>query len=393
MDVEMRALEFQREQAERERERQFELKIFELELAAKCTQPSPSIAPSFDITKHVRMVPPFSEREVDRYFPYFERVATTLKWPKETWTLLLQSVLVGRARDVYVSLPIEQSLLYETVKSEILRRYELVPEAYRQRFRYCKKTDRHTYVEFAHQKMYLFGRWCTSQKADSMELLRELILLEDFKKSVPVAVAKYLNEQRVATLAQASVLADEFVLTHRGMQENRYGGDQRVYRPPVKGRLRPRVTGPNTVSLPRLHKGSPDVKTEMVCFYCKKSGHKISECQALKIKKLKSVGCEKARKVKVQVNLQSQVDRLNISLQKRDKTSADKNLQIKAQQTQVVQLEETLSLLQEQGTALEAGLVEKDTMLKKQAEECSSLQTELRQQKDYVLRLKSESET
>ena len=66
---------------------------------------------------------------------------------------------------------------------------------------------------------------------------------------------------------------------------------------------------------------------------------------------------------------------------------------MEAQQTQVVQLLETLSILQEQGNASEAGLVEKDTMLKKQAEECSSLQTELRQQKDYVLRLKSESET
>src|SRR4029434_7898471 len=140
------------ERSERECEREFELQTVELELAAKRTQPSPSRAPSFDITKNVRMVPPFSEQEVDRYFPYFERVATTLKWPKETWTLLLQSVLVGRARDAYVSLPIEPSLSYETVKSEILRRYELVPEAYRQRFRYCKKTDRHTYVEFAHEK-------------------------------------------------------------------------------------------------------------------------------------------------------------------------------------------------------------------------------------------------
>ena len=96
LELEMK-LAFQREQVKREREQQFEL-----ELAAKRTQ-SPSIAPSFDITKHVRMVPPFSEREVDRYFAYFERVATTLKWPKETWTLLLQSVLVGRARDAYVS--------------------------------------------------------------------------------------------------------------------------------------------------------------------------------------------------------------------------------------------------------------------------------------------------
>ena len=93
---------------------------------------------------------------------------------------------------------------------------------------------------------------------------------------------------------------------------------------------------------------------------------------------------DRAKKVKVQV------DRLEISLQERDKSSADKDLQMEAQQTQVVQLQETLSILQEQGTALEAGLVEKDTMLKKQAAEYSSLQTELQQQKDHVSRFRSE---
>ena len=179
-----RLREQEREDHQREREREFELRKMELELGAKKTESSTSIAPTFDICKSVRMVPPFSEQEVDRYFPFFERVATSLKWPKESWTLLLQSVLVGRALDVYMSLPIEQSISYDTVKREILRRYDLVPEAHRQCFRHCKKTDRHTYVEFAHEKRYLFGRWCASQKADSMELLRELILLEDFKKSV-----------------------------------------------------------------------------------------------------------------------------------------------------------------------------------------------------------------
>ena len=198
LELEMRKLAFQREQVKREREQQFEL-----ELAAKRTK-SPSIAPSFDITKHVRMVPPFSEREVDRYFPYFERVATTLKWPKETWTLLLQSVLVGRARDVYVSLPIEQSLLYETVKSEILRRYELVPEAYRQRFRYCKKTDRHTYVEFAHEKKYHMEKDAMLQKqaADYSSLKTEFEQNKDYasKLQSECSCLKQILDEKVEML-------------------------------------------------------------------------------------------------------------------------------------------------------------------------------------------------
>ena len=98
------------------------------------------------------MVPPFSKRDVDKYFPHFERVATSLKWPKEIWTLLLQCVLVGRAEDNYASLSVEQSMSYDAVKAAILRAYELVPEAYRQRFRHYKKWDKHTYIEFARGK-------------------------------------------------------------------------------------------------------------------------------------------------------------------------------------------------------------------------------------------------
>ena len=40
----------------------------------------------FDVTKHIRLVPPFQEKEVDKYFLHFEKVAENLKWPKEHWT-------------------------------------------------------------------------------------------------------------------------------------------------------------------------------------------------------------------------------------------------------------------------------------------------------------------
>ena len=49
----------------------------------------------FDITKH-RLIPPFQEKEVDKYFLHFEKVAENLKWPKEHWTLLLQSVIIAK---------------------------------------------------------------------------------------------------------------------------------------------------------------------------------------------------------------------------------------------------------------------------------------------------------
>ncbi|XP_028831460.1 uncharacterized protein LOC114787777 [Denticeps clupeoides] len=138
----------QMELEERDRERQFErerqerdleLKRLELELASKSVLSVESQTPVFDVSRHIRLVPPFSEDEVEKYFSHFERVATTLQWPKVVWTLLLQCVLVGKAQEVYSSLSLQQSSDYDVVKTSILNAYELVPEAYRQRFRKSRK--------------------------------------------------------------------------------------------------------------------------------------------------------------------------------------------------------------------------------------------------------------
>ena len=87
--------------------------------------------------------------------------AENLKWPKEHWTLLLQSVVIGKAREIYTQLSLEQSSDYDKVKELILKAYELVPEAYRQKFRNCRKENDQTHVEFPRTKDQLFDRWCS----------------------------------------------------------------------------------------------------------------------------------------------------------------------------------------------------------------------------------------
>ncbi len=39
------------------------------------------------------------------------------------------------------------------------------------------------------------------------------MLLEEFKNCVPERIVVYMNEQKVVTLQQAALLADEFALT------------------------------------------------------------------------------------------------------------------------------------------------------------------------------------
>ncbi len=129
----------------------------------------------------------FENKRVDKFFALFEHVAINLKWPKTFWPTLLQCVLVGKLRKLILLCQWKRSLDYEQVKIAVLRIYELVPEAYRQKIRNHIKTDE-TYVEFVREKESMFDRWCASMKVKTYEELRELILLEEFKNCLPERV-------------------------------------------------------------------------------------------------------------------------------------------------------------------------------------------------------------
>lgn len=53
------------------------------------------------MSRDIRLVPVFCEKDEDKYSILFERVVTTLKWSKDVWTLLLQCILTDKAQEVY----------------------------------------------------------------------------------------------------------------------------------------------------------------------------------------------------------------------------------------------------------------------------------------------------
>ena len=116
LEMEERIQKEKLEQAEKEKERQYNLRMKELEMQDKAKTKPLDLGTHFDVTKHIRLVPPFQEKEVDKYFLHFKKVAKNLKWPKEHWTLLLQSVVIGKAREIYTQLSLEQSSDYDRVQ-------------------------------------------------------------------------------------------------------------------------------------------------------------------------------------------------------------------------------------------------------------------------------------
>ena len=116
---------------------------------------------------------------------------------------------------------------YTCLENAILKAYELVPEAYRQKFRnYCKQ-ESETHVEFAHEKEVYFDRWCSSREVGTdFEKLRQIILIEEFKRCARDDIKTYLDEQKVE-----KSYADDYALTHKSTfnKSRSFGSTKKSY--------------------------------------------------------------------------------------------------------------------------------------------------------------------
>ena len=284
---ELRELELKAEQEKAllEAEKEAAAREHELKMAGLGKHSPSDKACVFDPARNIRLVPPFQEKEVDKYFAHFEKVADSLNWPKESWVLLLQSVLVGKAQEIYGSLSVEQSSNYEHVKEAILKAYELVPEAYRQKFRNFLKYDSKTHVEFAREKENLFNRWCHSKEiGQDFKKLKQMVLLEEFKDKVRPDIRSHLDEQKVEELEKAAIMADDYALTHKmssksgNPQQKRYHGSGN--RENISRNMDDRKRqGKSTENVGLVSKVEP--LKPISCGHCGKPGHIITNCWKL----------------------------------------------------------------------------------------------------------------
>ncbi|KAJ8048188.1 hypothetical protein HOLleu_00394 [Holothuria leucospilota] len=213
MNKEVRLKEMEREREKEEREmqrekeaREHEFRLKQLELGAiKASDPKIGLdAGVFDVSKHVKFVPKFQEDNVEKFFNHFEKLGEQLKWPRDKWSILIQSNFTGKAQEVYSALSIEDSMNYDKVKKAILQTYELVPEAYCQKFRKYRKADTQTYVEFTYQNERHFDRWCASKKVSTFDTLRQLMLVEEFKRCVNDDIKTHLEENKADKLREVA---------------------------------------------------------------------------------------------------------------------------------------------------------------------------------------------
>jgi len=228
----------------------------------------------------LKLVPQFNERDPETFFSLFERLAKARGWSESTMTLMLQCVLTGKAQKAYSCLSSSDSVKYDVVKTAVLKVYELVPEAHRQRFRGWRRGDK-SHLEFARDLSTQFDRWCTAAEIESYDDLRDLMILEQFKNSVPGRIATYINERKVKTAAEAAALADDYLLIHGG--EIWYPGargDDAHSENCSTGSAWSSRPGRNIWMDQRHERGFREA--DKLCNYCHKRGHWKRDCYIFK---------------------------------------------------------------------------------------------------------------
>ena len=301
----------------------------------------PGGSSNFDVSTCLRLVPKFSERDPDTFFLLFERLARNRKWNDSEQTLLLQCVLTGRAQEAYSALSVADSEDYLTVKQAVLKAYELVPEAYRQKFRGIRKQDRETYVEFGRELSTLFGRWRVASDVKTFDNLCELILVEQFRETLPENLATYLSERGADTLSEAAVLADDYALTHKVRGDvGRRSGASGYHRSSERG---------SPAFKPASSNGKWDASR--TCNYCLGKGHWKADCPVLRSKHTSHPG---SRPVKPAALVAPVRGTVNMLREKREKSEAIAAVQ---QHTKPVALASRLSF-EEPLCSLEKSFVE-----------------------------------
>ena len=87
---------------------------------------------------------------------------------------------------------------------------EFVP--YRRKFRSLSKQATESYSDFAFKQINLCKRWLQSVNAwDTIEELRQAILMEQFLESCPIELTVWLIDRSPTSLSQMARFADQYV--------------------------------------------------------------------------------------------------------------------------------------------------------------------------------------
>ena len=224
--------------------------------------------------------------DIESFIDMFERVATQQGWSTEVWSTQLAGLLSGDALDAFTSIPLSEANDYSKVRAAILSRYEVNAETYQIRFRDNMRKPNESYKMFLSRLSDQLTRWIKATEMD----LQELVLLEQFLKTLPRDLAVWLKEQKPTCATKAAEMADDYEVARKSESRpsqlqsapTSYSqfqtGGASGSAPSQKGPQRPMSTLKPSSAVFQPQRSKTNHRGEIQCHWCKEWGHIQAMC-------------------------------------------------------------------------------------------------------------------
>ena len=210
-------------------------------------------------------LPCFDEEtdKMDYYLKHFERVASYEGWDIASYPMYLNTLLTGKAREVYCRLPLALANDYRYLKKALLAKYQLTVDDYRRKFFSVKQVNGESCTNLCGDLEFNLDQWLELSNVEkTFEGLRELLLREQFLYSCQKDMAMFVKVRAPVDQKSMLDLAMNYERAHK------YVGSEEAQPVSNQGGMR------KCSNIPRYR--HPQSNRH---YRCKKVGHRANECR------------------------------------------------------------------------------------------------------------------
>ena len=210
-------------------------------------------------------LPCFDEEsdKIDSYLRHFERVASYEGWDIASYPMCLNTLLTGKAREVYCRLPLALANDYRYLKKALLAKYQLTVDDYRRKFFSVKQVNGESCTNLCGDLEFNLDQWLELSNVEkTFEGLRELLLREQFLYSCQKDMAMFVKVRAPVDQKSMLDLAMNYESAHK------YVGYEEAQPVSNQGGMR------KCSNIPRYR--HPQSNRH---YRCKKVGHRANECR------------------------------------------------------------------------------------------------------------------
>lgn len=239
-----------------------------------------------DLKKLIQRFDP-KEGDISLWLVLFERQAGHAQIKKEDWVSQLLGLLPYDITQLIAREDAAVAYDYEHIKELLLKRFKLSPETFRMKFFQHRRTEERTWKDFTFELTNYFEEWIGGLKVSTMEGLKDLIIVDQLKRKVPLEVKEhFVDEWGTITSPAALVeLLDKYE-SIRGFRKKTARPDDTASRKGFAGSKNPyefQGASPKPQSYPQQgqknrwktpSENEPrKFSSKVICFSCKSEGH------------------------------------------------------------------------------------------------------------------------